>query len=74
MGSGPTFVNDKKMKIDSDMKTMVLIREIYLEGFRNLGHFLLKNYLKAFAWFSFALFLITLYAFVFRVSTGYAFD
>jgi hypothetical protein len=57
-----------------DMKTMVLIKEIYLEGFRNLGHYLLKHYLKAFAWFSFILFFITLYAFVFRVTTGYAFD
>ena len=56
------------------MKTMVLIKEIYLEGFRNLGHFLLKHYLKAFAWFSFALFFIVLYAFIFRILTGYAFD
>lgn len=56
------------------MKTMVLIREIYLEGFRNLGHFLIKNYIKAFAWFSFAMFIVALYAFIFRVSTGYAFD
>ncbi len=56
------------------MKTMFLIREIYLEGFRNLGHFLMKHGMKAYAWFSFALFLIALYAFVFRVSTGYAFD
>jgi hypothetical protein len=56
------------------MKTMVLIREIYLEGFRNLGHFLIKHYFKAFAWFSFAMFFLALYAFIFRVTTGYAFD
>ena len=56
------------------MKTALLIKEIYLEGFKNLGSFLLKNYLKAFAWFSFILFFVVLYAFIFRVSTGFAFD
>ncbi|MEN8788817.1 MAG: DUF6747 family protein [Flavobacteriaceae bacterium] len=56
------------------MKTILLIKEIYLEGFRNLGHYIIRNYFKAFAWFSFGLFLITLYAFIFRIATGYAFD
>lgn len=56
------------------MKTTLLIKEIYLEAFRNLGHLLLKNYFKVFAWFSFAMFIIVLYAFVYRVSTGFAFD
>ena len=56
------------------MKTTLLIREIYLEGFRNLGHIIIKNYFKAFAWFSFVLFFIVLYAFIYRVSTGFAFD
>ncbi len=56
------------------MKTILLIKEIYVEGFRNLGHIIIRNYFKAFAWFSFALFLVTLYAFIFRVTTGYAFD
>jgi len=35
---------------------------------------LIKNYIKAFAWFSFTMFIVALYAFIFRVSTGYAFD
>ena len=56
------------------MKTILLIKEIYAEGFRNLGHFLVKNSIKAYTWFSFALFLIVLYAFIFRIATGYAFD
>jgi len=56
------------------MKTTLLIKEIYLEGFRNLGHLLIKNYFKAFAWFSFILFFVALYALVYRVFTGFAFD
>jgi hypothetical protein len=56
------------------MKTTLLIREIYLEGFRNLGNLVVRNYFKVFAWFSFVLFFIVLYAFIYRVSTGFAFD
>ena len=56
------------------MKTIELLREIYLEGFRNIGTLVVRNYFKLFAWFSFAMFLIALYAFIFRVSTGFAFD
>ncbi len=56
------------------MNTILLLKEIYSEGFKNIGSFLLRNYFKAFAWFSFCMFLIVLYAFVFRVFTGFAFD
>jgi len=56
------------------MKTTLLIKEIYLEGFRNLGNYLLKNYLRIFAWFSFFLISIGLYALLFRMFTGFAFD
>jgi hypothetical protein len=56
------------------MKNFLLIREIYLEAFRNLGHYLVKSYFKAFSWFCFVSFLIVLYAFLFRISTGFAFD
>lgn len=56
------------------MKTVLLFKEIYIEGFKNLGHYLVKNYFKAFAWFSFMMFFVVLYAFVFRVFTGFAFD
>ncbi|UCD61314.1 MAG: hypothetical protein JSV59_01680 [Flavobacteriaceae bacterium] len=56
------------------MKTVLLIKEIYKEGFRNLGNFIVRKYFKAFAWFSFIMFFIVLYAFIFRVYTGFAFD
>lgn len=58
----------------SAMKTTLLIKEIYTEAFKDLGNFLVKNYFKVFAWFSFVLFFVVLYAFIFRLSTGFAFD
>lgn len=57
-----------------DMKTLLLVKEIYYEGFRNLGNIIVRNYLKVFCWFSAILFAVVLYAFIFRVSTGFAFD
>ena len=56
------------------MKTVLLIKNIYREAFLNLGHFITKNFFKAFAWFSFVMFFVVLYAFVFRVVTGFPFD
>ena len=56
------------------MKTAVMIKEIYAEAFKNLGHYMVKYGFKAFAWFSFILFFMALYALVFRMSTGFAFD
>ena len=56
------------------MKTLLLVKEIYLDAFKNLGSFLVRNYFRAFAWFSFAMFMVVLYAFVFRLYTGFPFD
>jgi len=56
------------------MKTALLIKEIYLEGFRNLGNIIVQKYFKAFAWFSFIMYVMVIYAFIFRVFTGFAFD
>ncbi len=56
------------------METVLLFKEIYLEAFRNLGNYILRNYLKIYAWFSFSLFFLALYALIFRISTGFAFD
>jgi len=56
------------------MKTISLLKEIYLEGFQNLGSYIVKNYFKAFAWFTVVMFAIVLYAFLFRLFTGFAFD
>jgi len=55
------------------MKTTLLIKEIYVEGFKNLGNFILKNYLKIFSWFCFALIFMGLYALLFRMFTGFVF-
>ena len=56
------------------MKRLLLVKEIYLEGFRNLGHIIIEKYFKVFAWFSFVMFFVVLYAFVYRIATGFAFD
>ncbi|WP_313790099.1 DUF6747 family protein [Flagellimonas lutimaris] len=56
------------------MKKLLLIKEIYLEGFRNLGNIILEKYFKIFAWFSFIMFFIVLYAFIYRIATGFPFD
>ena len=56
------------------MKTVLLLKEIYTEGFRNLGNFIAKRFLKFLAWFSFIMFAIVLYAFIYRISTGFAFN
>ncbi|MEM9143103.1 MAG: DUF6747 family protein [Bacteroidota bacterium] len=56
------------------MNKLLLIREIYLEAFKDLGHFLVKAYFRAFSWFCVAAFLVVLYAFIFRIATGFVFD
>jgi hypothetical protein len=56
------------------MRNVLLVREIYIEAFKNLGNFLIKNYLKVFAWFCFVLIAVASYALIFRISTGYAFQ
>ncbi|WP_198439726.1 DUF6747 family protein [Pareuzebyella sediminis] len=56
------------------MKTLLLIKNIYAEGFRNIGNFLVKKYFKVFTWFTLAMFMVVLYAFLFRLVTGFAFD
>ena len=56
------------------MKTILLLKEIYSEGFKDLGNFIAERYFKFFAWFSFIMFAVVLYAFVFRVTTGFPFD
>ena len=56
------------------MDTLQNIRTIYNDGFKNLGSMIVKNYFKVFAWFGFAMYAVVLYAFVFRVATGFSFD
>jgi hypothetical protein len=45
-----------------------------MDAFRNLGHIIVEKYIKIFAWFSFVMFFIVLYAFIYRIATGFAFD
>ena len=56
------------------MKTVLLIKEIYFEGFKDLGNFIAKRYVKIFAWLTFVMFFLVVYAFIYRVSTGFPFD
>lgn len=55
------------------MKKLLLIREIYVEAFTDWTYRMLKKYFKVLSWLWLALFVLTLYAFVYRVSTGFAF-
>ncbi|WP_422079985.1 DUF6747 family protein [Ulvibacterium sp.] len=56
------------------MKTFLLLKEIYIDAFRDLGSWIVENYFRAFAWFSFMMLAVVFYAFVFRVVTGFAFE
>lgn len=56
------------------MNTLLLIKDIYIDGFKNLGSKIVKNYFKIFAWFGFSMYGVVVYAFLFRISTGFAFD
>ncbi len=55
------------------MKTLLLVKELYLDGFRHISHYLVKNYFKIFAWFSFTMLAVAIYAFFFRLWTGFYF-
>ena len=56
------------------MNKLLLIKEIYQQAFKNLGHLLLRRYFEIFAWFCFAMFLVVIYAFIFRLWEGFPFD
>ncbi|MDV7137601.1 DUF6747 family protein [Maribacter sp. TH_r10] len=56
------------------MSKLLLLKEIYLEAFKNWTSMFFKKYFKAFSWFCFALIVMAIYALVFRVSTGFNFS
>jgi hypothetical protein len=56
------------------MKTILLFKEIYSEAFKTLENFVVRKFFKFFAWFSFIMFGIVLYAFIYRILTGFPFD
>ncbi|MFD2606337.1 MULTISPECIES: DUF6747 family protein [Bacteroidota] len=55
------------------MNTITLIKNIYLDSIRNIGNFVIRNYFKAFTWFTIILFSVVLYAFFYRIFTGFPF-
>lgn len=55
------------------MKNFLLIKEIYLDGFRDLGNWIAKYYFKILFWVTTMLFLVVLYAFFYRLFTGWPF-
>ncbi len=56
------------------MNTLLQLKEIYLNAFRQFSNYIVRNSLKVLAWFAFAMLVIVLYAFVFRLYTGFPFD
>ncbi len=55
------------------MRKLLLVREIYVEAFKDWTHRMLNKYFKAFSWFCFFLLAIAVYAFIYRLSTGFSF-
>ena len=56
------------------MNTLLLIRTLYQDAFHSIRSFLVRHVYKLLFWFCFGCYLIVLYAFIYRVATGFAFD
>lgn len=56
------------------MKTLLLLRELYLDAFQAISSFVIRNAYRVLFWFCFVCYLIVLYAFVYRIATGFPFD
>ncbi len=56
------------------MRQVLLLKKAYLEAFKNLGHYLVQHSFKVYFWLCAALFFITLYAFGYRLFTGFVWD
>ena len=55
------------------MSKFLLFKDLYLEAFRNLGHYLVSSYFKILTWSCVALIGVVAYAFVYRLATGFYF-
>lgn len=55
------------------MTTFLLAKQLYIQAFKNLGHYLVTYYFKILSWVCFITLAIILYAFVYRLFTGFAF-
>ena len=56
------------------MSKFLLVKEIYVEAFKDWTFRILKKYFKIYTWFCFALLGVVVYAFIYRIATGFAFD
>ncbi|MBD1260578.1 MULTISPECIES: DUF6747 family protein [Maribacter] len=56
------------------MKTILLFKVIYLETFKNIQNYVVRHYLKAFTWFTLAMFAMVLYVFLYRLFTDFQFS
>jgi hypothetical protein len=56
------------------MAKTLLLKKVYLEAFKNLGNQLVKNGFKIYFWLCASLFVMVLYAFILRLSTGFVWD
>lgn len=57
-----------------NMKTVLLLKSIYLESIKNISNYLIRNYFRVFTWFTIVLLLIVAYAFLYRIFTGFPFQ
>lgn len=56
------------------MKTLLLVKNIYLDGFKNIINLIAGKYFKDLAVFGFIMFVVVLYAFIFRAITVFTFN
>ncbi|WP_340201009.1 DUF6747 family protein [Ascidiimonas sp. W6] len=55
------------------MNKFLLLKDIYTEAFKNLGHYMVASYFKILTWFCVGCIGIVMYAFLYRMATGYNF-
>ncbi len=55
------------------MGTLLLFKELYLNAFKGLGNTITANIFKIMSWFCFLCIGIIIYAFIYRLATGFAF-
>ncbi|WP_349675889.1 MULTISPECIES: DUF6747 family protein [unclassified Maribacter] len=56
------------------MKTILLVKVIDLETFKNIQNYVVKHYLKFFSWFTLVMFTMVLYVFLYRLFTDFHFS
>ncbi len=55
------------------MSKLLLVKEIYVEAFKDWTLRVLQKYFKVYSWLCFILLGMVIYAFIYRVTTGFAF-